>query len=352
MREVLFILAAILLLGCAAPEEPEEPAPVVVTPPEEDVRQCNGPVCGSDGITYDTDCDALDANVQSFTIGACVYEEPDCEETDDAIESSVAGSVTKGNETYDDYCANSSVLIEYACVGKEIKNSSIECEGMCIDGECVELEPEIDETCQGPLGPDTFVRETVTVAGVNYTDTCIDFTTVKDFYCKDNNVSSTNTNCAVGYRCDGGKCVLLEVSCHETDDGFDIENRGKTTQSLGLATTFDEWDECVDEGMLKEHYCVLNGTAVSELVECGSGKKCVVGRCIESDCYDTDGGFDIYKKGTATFHDEEYEDDCISDEKLREYYCYGDSIESDDVQCPEDYFCDRSRCVEGYRGSS
>ncbi|MBN1169398.1 hypothetical protein JXA56_00050 [Candidatus Micrarchaeota archaeon] len=347
MRGVFVVLAVMLLLGCTSvSEEAEKPAPVVQPPPEE-VPLCSGPVCGSDGITYETDCDALDAAVQSFVLGECLKEE-ECIETDGGMYSGVFGSVTKGNISYHDFCENSSILIEYACIENEIKNSSIECPGMCVDGECIELKPELDKTCRGPSQPDIYVRETVTVAGVNYTDVCIDFITVKDYYCKDNNVTAVNRNCEPGERCDGGKCVLLEFRCSETDEGRDVYTKGKTTQNFGISTTFSEWDDCDDEGTVIEHYCSENNTAVTEYIRCESGYKCLLGRCVKSKCSETDSGFDIYKKGTVQIGDDKYTDDCLNDYTLREYFCYGDRVEEEDLRCPEGYICDNDRCVEGY----
>ena len=347
MREIVLILTAVLLLGCTASEEPQEPAPIVQEPPDE-VPLCSGPVCGSDGITYETDCDALDAAVQSFTIGECPEIEEPCNETDGGIESSVFGSVAKGNVSYDDFCEDSSILIEYTCVENEIKNSSISCTGMCVDGECIELEPEVNDTCMGPLEKNIYVTDTVTVTGVNYTDVCVDFKTVKDFYCKDNNVTAANTNCEPGERCDGGKCVALETVCTETDDGKDVYLKGKTTQYLGLSTTFNEWDDCDDQGTVIEHYCDENATAVTEYIVCESGYKCAAGKCVKGSCSDSDEGHNIFRKGTTRIDDKEYRDNCLSDYKLREYYCYGDDVEVDDLTCPEGYICDNDRCVEGY----
>ncbi len=347
MREALLVL--ILLLGCTSAPDEAVPEPDIPDVPDDPEPVCNGPVCGSDGITYDTDCDAIDANIDSFTVGECVSEPepPECIETDGGIHSDVSGSVTLGNVTFDDSCTNSTVLLEYTCVNNEIKNSTVTCEGMCIDGECVDLEPIIDDRCIGPIEPSIAEQNVVKILGSNYTDSCVDFNTVKSYYCKDNNVTAANLNCESGYRCDQGVCVELENGCTETDEGKDIFTKGQTTGFLGLATTLKEWDECEDEGSIKEYYCDLD-EAKSEILYCGSGFKCANGKCVKSNCEETDGGRDIFKAGKVTIDDKDYKDFCPGDYKLREYFCYGDGYESDDVQCPKDHICDGGRCVEGY----
>ncbi|MEW6722591.1 MAG: hypothetical protein AB1324_04990, partial [Candidatus Micrarchaeota archaeon] len=86
-------------------------------------------------------------------------------------------------------------------------------------------------------------------------------------------------------------------------------------------------------------------------MECGSGLKCDAGRCIESDCTETDDGFDIFNKGVSREveqDDDEFStDECQDDYELREYFCYGDDVTSDDVLCPKGYICRNDKCVEG-----
>ncbi len=344
MRGIILFMLLVMVFGCAQPEPPaEEPAVVNETDitNETNVTECSGPVCGSDGVTYDTDCDVPEGI--DFTAGACV-QEFECTDSDGGIESKVAGEV-QFDQTYEDHCVDEKQLIEYACIENEVANATIECEHGCEGGRCAE-EPEPDLNCYGPVEVDIMVAESVTQNNTLYMDTCIDYTTVKDYYCKDNAVKAQNSQCPSGYRCNLGACEELTTTCEETDLGPDTSERGRTQVSVGFSISFNEWDECVDEGKVLEHYCTIDG-AVSEEIECGSGFKCSSGKCIPSECSETDDGYDIYKKGVTTSGDYEERDDCINDYKLREYYCYGDDIESDDHQCPEGYICDGDRCTEG-----
>jgi hypothetical protein len=142
------------------------------------------------------------------------------------------------------------------------------------------------------------------------------------------------------------------MECNETDAGNDTSVRGRTTVIKGLLMTFDEEDECIDEGMLKEYYCLPDNTAAGEEMPCPSGTKCLSGRCVESDCSDTDGGLNIYKKGVAEDAADSYEDYCLNSHVMREYFCYGDDARSDLVDCGEGYICneDTQTCIEGSVG--
>jgi hypothetical protein len=342
MRGIWFLLL-VLLLGCTSPEVAENVTNTTnLTNDTAPNITCSGPVCGSDGRTYLTDCEALAANITAYAQGECVEE--NCTDSDAGVQSKTFGTAQKGNDSYDDFCINESSLLEYLCIGNELSNVTIDCN--CEAGRCIEPKPVVETGCRGPIQPDIFKAESTLMNGTENNDTCIDFTTVKDYYCKDKQLKAANNQCPPGYRCNLGACEDIPVVCVETDVGADIYERGRTTVSKGLHTSFNEWDECEDEGMLKEYSCGIDGV-VTDLIECGSGFMCVSGRCIESYCSETDNGFDIYKKGTTELDDQEEKDDCINDYRLREYYCYGNSIESKDITCPEDHICNSDRCTEG-----
>jgi hypothetical protein len=346
MRGIFLLLTVLLVFGCTQPETPVENVTNQTNQTNITEPVCTGPVCGSDAVTYETDCDAIAANV-SYTNGTCIVVEYNCTETDDGIEPKVAGQADFGEDSYFDYCINESHVLEYTCLDNEVANVSLTCDYGCEDGACKEPEPEPVETgCIGPIIPDVLKAEGVRLNGVNYNDVCVDYTTVKDYYCKDNLVKAQNSQCPPGLRCNLGACEDVAESCTETDVGQDIFTRGRTTHSKGLAILLNEWDECVDDGMVKEYYCSLDGANVTEL-ECGSGYKCSGGKCVASDCSDTDDGFDIYYAGSTELYDKEYDDNCIDDYRLREYFCYGNDIKSDDLTCPEGYICHDDRCIEG-----
>jgi hypothetical protein len=355
MRGTILLLVTMSLLfsGCAGEPEPVDNV-TDVTPPDitnDTEPVCLGPVCGADGNTYETDCAATDAGIAVLYNGTCVVEE-ECEDTDGGIVLDVAGTVTKGNDSYDDYCVDSDQLVEYACLDDDMEMATFSCgEGKeCKDGECVETqepEPEPELGCVGPLEPNIDLPSTTSFNGTVYADTCVDMQTVKDYYCRDGELQSINNQCPPGHMCTNGKCVELVYSCTDSDNGSNIMERGRTIGMKGYITIFDKWDSCVDEGMVQEHSCLENDTGKTEDIECGSGYKCSGDRCVESKCSETDGGFDIYKGGTTKDRDDEKDDNCLTDYKLKEYYCYGDEIKSKEKRCPEDYICLDDRCVVG-----
>jgi hypothetical protein len=345
---ILFLLLGLAAVGCVGEQPEMNQTNVTENVTEEPERNCTGPVCGADGNTYQTDCDAVDAGIAVMHAGPCPEE--NCTDSDGGVEPAVRGTVSKGDENQTDYCLDSEQLVEYVCLDNYITMTTVLCgeDEECGGGECAARpEPNITTGCTGPVEPDIFTKQNVTANGTLYTDACVDYKTVKDYYCRNNKLESLNNECPAGSGCSEGRCVDFAMECTETDAGNDTLIRGKTTATKGFLVLFSKWDECIDEGMLREHYCLENGTAATEDVLCGSGLKCVSDRCVRSKCDDTDGGFDIYEAGTVTFEDEEYDDKCRGREEVIEYYCYGDDVRSDDKLCGEDYICNRGKCVEG-----
>lgn len=356
MRGTILLLMALGLIaaGCFGQPEPVENQTNLTNVSDNetnDTTLCTGPVCGADGYTYATDCEAMEAEVTIAYTGEC--EVISCVDTDDGVDPEKTGTASKGDESHTDYCIDSEQLVEYACLDDDIELATLSCgEGKeCKEGRCVETgepeEPEIEPGCIGPQQPDMLTKGTVVMNGTTYVDTCIDYTTVKDYYCEDNELHSINNQCPPGYGCNQGQCEEQTYACTETDGGKDLFNRGKTIVTRGIITTFSDLDECVDFTMLKEHYCLENGTSKTEDLECGSGYKCVTGVCVESACTETDGGFDIYTVGVTTDREDEEEDKCLDDYHVREYFCEGDDMEYQDKHCGPGYICNNGKCTEG-----
>ncbi|MBU0532084.1 hypothetical protein KKB44_01175 [Candidatus Micrarchaeota archaeon] len=354
MRGLLFlIITSLLVAGCF--EQPDEINQTITNISNNTTDNqsivCLGPVCGADERTYATDCEAIDAGIAILHTGECEIEE-NCTDTDGGIVLGTRGTASKGTEIHEDYCVDLQQLIEYTCLDNSIEMATVNCgQGKeCIDGECIEieLEPEVIG-CEGTSDVDIYNKDSITLNGnITYTDVCIEYGTVKDYYCENDEMKSTNTQCPSGYACNNGKCEPLTNECTDSDGGANIFERGRTKVTRGLMSTiFDQWDECVDFGMIKEHSCLENETAKTEDIECGSGYKCSTGRCVQSACSDTDGGLEIYVAGTVTKNGNEYEDYCFDDYELREYYCYGDDVELKKHICPEDYICLNKKCVVG-----
>lgn len=356
---LLIVISGFAVFGCtqsAPPNVPNATNQTNTTP----IEACEGPVCGSDGLTYATDCQAELAGVSVQYPGECaVPPEPDCSDSDSGIEPSVPGTVTKGNESHGDYCLDANQLVEYSCLDNDMQTATVQCGAnkTCSDGKCAEAvaPPPQNETpvpqagCSGMTAPDVYRKDSITVNGVVYEDSCVDYKTVKDYYCTGETYQALNNQCPSGHACSAGACYRLAYNCSETDGGNDTSKRGKTTVYKGMITTFEEFDECVDEGKVKEYSCFEDGTYAESEVECGSGLKCLGGRCLKSSCEETDGGLNIYKYGVVTVDGDDYEDECINSHNILEYFCYGDSVDSDYRDCGKGYICneDMNKCTEG-----
>ena len=357
MRGYLLVLLTLglLLAGCSQqPPAGNETNGTNVTPP---VKNCTGPVCGSDLITYATDCEAELADVSILYSGECVIEE-NCTDSDGGLNASVSGTAVKGNESGEDYCVDAESLMEYSCADNAISSATMQCaQGeICRDGACEaapppepEPQPNITAGCVGPGQEDIYKKENVTMNGTAYTDYCIEFQVVKGYYCEGDKLQSISHECPAGYGCVAGQCEYQKFECTDSDGGKNLTKDGNVVVVHGINTVFKNSDECVDKVILKEYFCNENGSASYEEIDCGSGLKCLSGKCVKSMCNETDGGLNIYKRGVTTVSGEDYEDECLSDYDLQEYYCQGDEVTSDVERCPKGYICNRDmhRCNEG-----
>jgi hypothetical protein len=178
----------------------------------------------------------------------------------------------------------------------------------------------------------------VRVGSQLYNDSCAGAASVYEYYCADNVVQSETVICPAGTECRAGSCAAY--ACSDTDGG-------RVQDVLGTARKGPEnrTDECVDLGTVLEFYCLGNGIAEIELA-CGAGKGCLNGACAEFACLDSDGGYNIYAKGTMREGQNVYADYCAGTSSVKEYYCSGDRAISVTAGCGDGFYCSNGACTE------
>jgi hypothetical protein len=365
MRLFVFAILALslaVLFGCSsAPPAVNDTANLT----NQTVDQtCSGPVCGIDGKAYPTDCEAAKANVTIAYAGDCKAVQPLCEDSDGGMKPDTPGTVSLGDRNSSDSCISQSDLEEFFCDSGQIANLTIPCGGgkKCDSGACVpytappaqnQTNTTIPSGCIGPPVSDTSVSGNVSNNGTIFKDVCVDFKTVKDYFCQEGSLKSENHECEPGYGCNLGRCELQLPICTDSDNGNDTSVRGTTMVVKGMATIFKETDSCLDQGTITEYACLANNSASTEEIRCQSGTKCFDGRCIRSKCSETDDGIDITHKGETTSivsgSKVTETDTCADPKNIREYYCYGDEIRDDVLSCGKGYYCDfeLDRCQLG-----
>ncbi|MCX8200162.1 MAG: Kazal-type serine protease inhibitor family protein [Candidatus Micrarchaeota archaeon] len=68
------------------------------------------------------------------------------------------------------------------------------------------------------------------------------------------------------------------------------------------------------------------------------------GACKAAGCTDTDNGKNLFDAGKAIYKGIEYKDMC-SGNSIKEFYCAGGGVKSEDTACPEGYYCKNGACV-------
>ena len=150
-----------------------------------------------------------------------------------------------------------------------------------------------------------------------------------------------------------GNCVGSE--CTDSDGGKNYYVKGitDTTQPFYSPKT-DYCATSVGKNVLTEYFCAVDEDGFwkveSEQVVCPDGNVCLTmsGVCVNVTCDDSDGGYDVYTKGTITgphtsdsarqYTSTEY---CINDVWLHEYYCGADHLVTGDS-----YVCSNG-CQDG-----
>jgi hypothetical protein len=275
--------------------------------------------------------------------GACIIKPvaaPKCVDSDNGTDYKTKGVAQYGGKNYLDTCVLISQVKEYYCLNDSLKNTNFVCDpwAQCIDGRCVDQPANCTET---DSGKNEFKKGTLSIyRGLNLVlmeiDECVDDTSVREYFCSNNFLSSEIMNCGEDYECSKGACIFS--SCEDSDGGQNLLEKGTTRKRSVI-----EDDECSGTYNVEEYYCIDNKIQ-STTNTCPSGYWCSNGECVvEPDCTDSDSGKDYFNDGTVTKGSETKNDACRGD-ILIEYYCDGKQLKSETFDCSGVGGCTNGYC--------
>jgi hypothetical protein len=262
-----------------------------------------------------------------------------CEETDAGEDYYNYGETTGYYlgvlDTYEDYCINGYKIQEYYCDGGIVSTNDYYCNQ--ISGHYCDTE---NDECVGP-GGNNYCTETDggqndiynkgTVSGENegglYTkvDYCSSASgKLFEFYCleDESDYDFDFLDCPEGYECDDGACV---------PEGSSV-----------CGNNIIEGDESCDGTDLGGEDCEsLLGEGYEGTLSC-SGCSFDTSDCSlegNSECIENDGGNQINYPGFVLFDGDEYRDRCITNSRIKEYFCQSGNVEYYDQNCADGYSC-------------
>ncbi len=141
-----------------------------------------------------------------------------------------------------------------------------------------------------------------------------------------------------------GGHVTSYQACSDSDGGLNYAVKGEVKY---LSETFI--DKCSGD-LLSEYYCEnsidYGPTQGLKKYDCLSENKgCRYGACVDV-CIDTDGK-DKYVKGKASYGNNSFDDFCIDETHVKEYYCDGieDKLLDESIQCESGETCFDGKCA-------
>lgn len=306
-------------------------------------------------VNADSNCTDTDGGVDLYTKGTVFWNDMEGnpqETTDLCLENKVMEAICKGESAY-----NGNL---YPCLEGEI------CfDGACIEGEyeaCVDLEEN---------GPNPEMKGMIIYHGIQYFDNCYSPSILTELSCGEDNVEINYLDCKTEFgeefacsegackQCLNDGCIEIYPFCNDTDGGKDVYTKGKL-----FFLVDDKWEEFSDKcssDMMKviEYSCDTN-PYVTKYVDCKYG--CQDGACglppnltfeefIPSEpveCSDSDGGANIYEKGTAESEGQSFVDECgvyNGKDVVNEAVCESTGAKTIELSCLNG--CKDGACIEG-----
>ena len=250
-----------------------------------------------------------------------------CVDTDGGINYDTFGVCTARGKDYVDSCKRGR-LTEYYCSGSRCASTSTTCSYLCDSGRCTY------ECYDSDGGNEKTIYGYVTYGNETTYDYCLSENTICELVCLLGSPACVaDTSCPGDYMCANGVCTESNATHTECDSGYCITVNGSGTS------------ECDVDNDCRHKECV--NLTCETLMSPGSDECTTNDDCTY--CNDTDGGINIYVKGTCYDDIGGYEDYCNNNGYLAEYYCNyseGNVCTNNTDSCPSNYYCNDGACVE------
>lgn len=283
--------------------------------------------------------------------GSCFVFAKNCTDTN-VNDTSLAGTVTLSGggqviDTKTDNCTGDTTKIDYYCSNNSVRNMSVSCpsDKYCYQGACVLFCDDMDG------GKNYANASQVKDRYGSYSDYCRDSKTIVEYYCDKNLASPYEIDCPDF--CNKGRCIdESEVICKEASAGRTVRLQ------YGSDILEEHNDTCEDYRTMRDYECISEDIEYST-DECLDDQFCYAGACKDITavgCYDLDlsdplGPEYVKSYVVLTYNDSiksVKEDACYNDEEVTEYYCSGDSVKVDYIDCNDEEKCQDGRCVYPY----
>ena len=244
------------------------------------------------------------------------------------------------------------LIFLFGCASKmEVKQEQPRIEKTIGKKENIVTQEEHNVICSdSDAGQDLFAKGVTYKDQERFEDSCTDTNWVDKYYCEGSVLKKKNRLCPSHFECSDGACIKNEGSiehCKDTD-GNNITRKGSTQKGT------EQYDDiCTSTQNVKEYECSEN-KIISTLKICSPGMQCSDGACVPyaTICIDKDNGLNTtiasevtIDKGTGIR--DLYQDTCISDSMVREYYCdTNQNVNYSDTYCKTGSSCANGACEE------